>query len=200
MTAASRKLRAGDRLPVRELQTIAGAPIALARPGGLVHLQLRRFAGCPVCSLHLRQLVRRRDELAAAGVHEVVVFHSQAATIARYSDAVPFELVADPDKRLYATLGAEAHVRSLLDPRAWWPIARAVASALWGLVRGRPMPPTRPEGGRLGLPAEFLIAQDGRLVATHYGAHVDDQWSADELLALARAQPVPALVEPAPVT
>lgn len=179
------KLRAGDRFPLRELTSITGAPIALARPGGLVHLQLRRFAGCPVCNLHLRSLVRQRAELAAAGVHEVVVFHSQAATIARYTEEVPFELVADPDKRLYTTLGAEARLRSLLDPRAWWPIARAVAAALWDLVRGRPMPPTRPEGGRLGLPAEFLVAGDGRIAAARYGRHADDQWSAREVLELA---------------
>ena len=34
----------------------------------------------------------------------------------------------------------------------------------------------------LGLPADFLIGPDGTLVAAHYGAHADDQWSVDELL------------------
>ena len=38
----------------------------------------------------------------------------------------------------------------------------------------------------LGLPADFLIAPDGRVLAAHYGSHADDQWSLDELLALAR--------------
>jgi hypothetical protein len=49
----------------------------------------------------------------------------------------------------------------------------------------RPAPPAHPEGGRLGLPADFLIAPDGRVLAEKYGAHVDDQWSVDELLTLA---------------
>lgn len=37
----------------------------------------------------------------------------------------------------------------------------------------------------LGLPADLLIAADGRVVAAKYGSHAYDQWSVDELLALA---------------
>jgi hypothetical protein len=36
-----------------------------------------------------------------------------------------------------------------------------------------------------GRPADFLIAPNGRVLARKYGAHVDDQWSADEILTLA---------------
>jgi hypothetical protein len=32
------------------------------------------------------------------------------------------------------------------------------------------------------LPADLLIANDGRLIACHYGEHVYDQWSVDALL------------------
>jgi hypothetical protein len=38
----------------------------------------------------------------------------------------------------------------------------------------------------LGLPADFLIAPDGRVLATSYGKHANDQWSVDELLDLAK--------------
>jgi len=38
----------------------------------------------------------------------------------------------------------------------------------------------------LGLPADFLVAQDGRILALKYGVHANDQWSVDELLSLAR--------------
>ncbi|WP_030429602.1 hypothetical protein [Allokutzneria albata] len=40
------------------------------------------------------------------------------------------------------------------------------------------------EGGRLGLPADFLIDRDGRVLAEKHGEHAYDQWSADELPAL----------------
>jgi hypothetical protein len=38
----------------------------------------------------------------------------------------------------------------------------------------------------LGLPADFLIGPDGRVLAARYGKYVDDQWSVDELLDLAK--------------
>ena len=81
---------------------------------------------------------------------------------------------------------------ALLDPRAWLPILRAIGFALAGIVTGTVRPPAaNPQGGRLGLPADFLIAPDGskggRVVACKYGAHVDDQWSVDDVLAQARA-------------
>jgi len=46
--------------------------------------------------------------------------------------------------------------------------------------------PVKPTGGRLGLPADFLIAPDGRIAALKYGQHAYDQWTVDELLDHAR--------------
>jgi hypothetical protein len=46
--------------------------------------------------------------------------------------------------------------------------------------------PVKPTGGRLGLPADFLIAPDGRITALKYGRHAYDQWTVDELLDHAR--------------
>jgi len=36
------------------------------------------------------------------------------------------------------------------------------------------------------LPADFLIARDGRVLACKYGTHAVDHWSVDEVVALAR--------------
>jgi hypothetical protein len=38
------------------------------------------------------------------------------------------------------------------------------------------------------MPADFLIARDGRVIASKYGNHAYDQWSVDELLELARSE------------
>jgi hypothetical protein len=35
----------------------------------------------------------------------------------------------------------------------------------------------------VGLPADFLIARDGTVIAAKYGQHAYDQWSVDDLLA-----------------
>ena len=44
-----------------------------------------------------------------------------------------------------------------------------------------------PKSGSLGLPADFLIASDGRVLACKYGTHAFDQWSVDEILSLSGA-------------
>lgn len=181
---ASPRLVPGAPVPPLALVAIDGAPVPVPAPGQLVHLQFRRFAGCPVCNLHLRSIARRHDELAAAGVREVAVFHSSADELRHHGPDLPFALVADPDKALYRRFAVEAAPRALLDPRVWLPILRAVAVSLWNVLRGAPIPPLRPAGGSLGLPADFLIGGDGQLLAVHYGAHADDHWSVDEILAL----------------
>jgi hypothetical protein len=173
-------------VPARTLVTVSGAHVPVPDPDRLVHLQFRRFAGCPVCNLHLRSIAVRRADIEAAGIHEVVVFHSSADTLRTYTADLPLDVIADPDRELYREFGVEYGPRALLDPRGWPTIARAIARELRAVRRREhPAPPAHPEGGRLGLPADFLIAPDGWVLAKKHGAHVDDQWKVDELLALA---------------
>jgi hypothetical protein len=92
--------------------------------------------------------------------------------------------VADSEKRLYAEFGAEASPRALLNPQAWLPILRGVLRSLGRILRGRqPVTSLHSAGGKLGLPADLLIARDGRILACKYGEHIYDQWSVDDLLA-----------------
>ncbi|MEU1982163.1 peroxiredoxin-like family protein [Nocardia sp. NPDC019395] len=178
-------------VPTRALAGLTGESIPVPDPTLLTHLQFRRFAGCPVCNLHLRSVVTREAEIRAAGIREVVVFHSRPEELRKYAAGLPLDLIADPERELYREFGVESGARALLDPRGWTTIARAVGTELAG--RGeRPAPPARPEGGRLGLPADFLIHPDGTVLAAKYGAHVDDQWSVDELLSLAAHRVTPA--------
>ena len=183
------KLNAGSSVIGRQLGTVSGATVAIPDPDGLVHLQFRRFAGCPVCNLHLRSFVRRSDEVLDARIREVVVFHSPAEDLLPQVADLPFAVVPDPGKKLYREFGVESAKRALLDSRAWPAIVRGVLVSLWGIVRRRhPAPPSSAHGGRLGLPADFLIASDGSVIAVKYGQHAYDQWSVGELLALARPE------------
>jgi peroxiredoxin len=174
-------------VPARQLAAVGGAAVQLPDPGGLVHLQFRRFAGCPVCNLHLRSFARRNAEVLAAGAREVVVFHAPAKELRPHVESLPFAVVADPGKQLYAEFGVESAKRALLDPRAWPAIVVGVLNSLWGIVRHQaPAPPLNPHGGRFGLPADFLIDSDGHILAVKYGQHANDHWTVDELLELAR--------------
>jgi len=167
----------------RELLSVTGEHIRVPDPQHLVHLQFRRFAGCPICNLHLRSIVRRHDEITAAGIREVVFFHSPVDELRQHTADLPFATIADPDKRYYREFGVESAPRALLDPRAWGAIARGIVPTLRGTLK---RPTLHQEGGHLGLPADFLVDTRGRVIAAKYGEHADDQWSVDELLAEAR--------------
>jgi len=177
-------IQVGAVIERRVFTTVEDVEVAVPDPALLTHLQFRRFAGCPVCNLHLRSMMRREEEISASGVREVVFFHAPAQELRRYVADVPFALVGDPEKLTYREFGVEAAPRALLDPRVWPTILRAVGVSLREVIRGgKPMPPSRsPHGGRVGLPADFLIAPDGTVIAAKYGVHAGDQWSVDELL------------------
>jgi peroxiredoxin len=188
--ASARKLRPGDSIGARQLVTITGAPVTIPDPERRIHVQFRRFAGCPVCNLHLHSIARRHAEIEAANIREVVVFHSTAEDLLVHADQLPFDVLADPGKNLYAAFGVESAVLALLDPRAWTFILGGVVRSAFAIVaRGAPAPAMNPPGGSLGLPADFLLASDGSVLARKYGRHAYDQWSVDELLDLAGRNP-----------
>lgn len=180
------RLSPGDCLPVVHLRSTRDEIVAVPDPTRIVHLQFRRFAGCPVCSLHLREFVRRQRELDSRGIREIVLFHATPEALRTHHADIPFDLVADPERRLYRDFGVEPSLRSVLHPAAWWPAIRGV------LTRGMAVPES--VASALNLPADLLIAPDSRIIASHYGRHADDQWSLDEVLALAAGHnPAPAM-------
>jgi peroxiredoxin len=166
-----------------ELVSVTGERVNVPASEGLVHLQFRRFAGCPICNLHLQSIVQRHEEIEAAGIREVVFFHSPAEELAKHTANLPFPTVADPDKRYYRQFGVESSPRAVLDPRAWLAIIRGIVSTTLGRFRA---PALHQDGGHLGLPADFLIDTNGTVIAEKRGTHAYDQWSVDELLAHAR--------------
>jgi hypothetical protein len=172
------KLERGAQAPALSLTSIRGEPVAIPDPKArAVHLQFRRFAGCPVCNFHLLSLSRRLDDIRAAGIHEVAVFHSSREEMLKYQAQLPFDCVADPEKALYRQFGVEASWLAPLHPLVLW-------AGFRGLLATRKLY-KRAENGIRGLPADFLIAPDGTLLAAHYGRHAYDNWDADQLLRLA---------------
>jgi peroxiredoxin len=183
-SGTSDKARVGDAFPTRELTATSGQLVTIPDPAGnFVHLQLRRFAGCPICNQHLRSIVTRHDEIRSHGIREVVVFHSTTAELAKHEAELPFPLIADPERELYRRLGVERRPSSLLSTRALRAAIAGQAAALGNRSTKRgALGPIKPAGGRLGLPADFLIAPDGRVTALKYGQHAYDQWTVEELL------------------
>lgn len=179
------QLSAGATVPARRLKAIDDKLVDVPATTGRTHLQFRRYAGCPICHLHLRSFADRHQELTDAGISEVVFFHSPADELRGYQSVLPFTVIADPDKVQYRQFGVEKGLRALTHPQAWRSAFRGYAAAR----RHRDDPDYAGVGStdgttHLGLPADFLIDPDGTVVAVHYGAHADDQWSVDQVLAI----------------
>lgn len=174
---AAPRLRAGQVVPAHTLHGLDGSPVVIPDATRQVHLQFRRFAGCPICNLHLRSISRRHDELVNANIVEVAVFHSPAEDMLPYQHELPFAVVADPERALYRAFAVEeSRAVTMMHPRV---IFAALRGSLHGVRRpGKSETP-------FGLPADFLIQRDGVIMALKYGTHADDHWSVDEILSAA---------------
>ena len=125
---------------------------------------------------HLVSLAARTVGLDIAGVDVVAFFHSSAATLAPYHGDLPFPVVADPERVYYSRFGVGSSLLGLVHPKVVW-------SGMKGLFVA-PSSPFVGEGGHAGLPADLLVDPEGKLIASHYGAHADDQWEPEEVLEL----------------
>lgn len=176
------KIIAGQSFPRLHAKNIHGVEVSIPSSEAWTHLQFRRFAGCPICNLHLQAIVARHQEIIEAGIREVVVFHSRDAELLPYQGHFPFDVLGDSTKALYRKYGVESSISAFLSLKAW-------AAAVEGFFRkDKPSQKGVPKGGIAGLPADFLISSDGTVKAVHYGTHAFDQWTVDQLLGLRRSR------------
>lgn len=178
MTAA--KIQQGTNIPHLQVEDIHGKMIDIPVKGAkFTHLQFRRYAGCPVCNLHLRSVTQRLGEIEAAGIREVVFFHSSAAALKPHVADFPVTIIGDEPRRWYRQFGVGKALSGLLHPKVFGDALKGLAlKNLWTAIT--------PAEDHTGLPADFLLDAKGKVVAAKYGTHASDQWTVDELLAAAR--------------
>lgn len=170
------KRQSGELITNRVWQDVQGNQIIIPTPTGLTHLQFRRYSGCAVCNLHLQSFISRQQELRTAGINEIVIFNSARERILDDMAESPLPIIADPRKYLYSEFGVETSPLAVFNPRVWLPAIKGA------LKFGVQLP--RDQETMNGLPADFLIDIQGKIIAAHYGTHAYDQWSIEELLKL----------------
>jgi peroxiredoxin len=107
----------------------------------------------------------------------VAVFQSPADKIRNYAgrQEPPFPIIADPDRGLYKAYGVET---------SWTGMARAVVVRFPDLIRAilaEGFLPGTIEGEVQRLPADFLIAPDGRVQCAYYGRDIGDHLPLESL-------------------
>jgi hypothetical protein len=177
-----KKLVRGAQIKPLVLQDIHGNKVNLPEAGRWTHLQFRRYSGCVMCNLHVQEIINRQAEIKSAGIHEIIFFQSSQAYLLEQFAEKPVTLIADAELRYYSEFGVENSLMSIANPAAWGP-------GFKGMFKFGIQLPKKGESP-LGLPADFLIDDQGKLVAVHYGKHAYDQWSVDHLLNLVKHEGV----------
>lgn len=161
-------------------ELLGGGHVSLADLRGRpVLLKFYRFVECPICNLHLRELVLRHDEVAAAGLTTVVLFHSPLSRAERKQGYdLPFQAIADPKKRIFHSYGVEESLGGMFASKVARDYVRAMSAGFYSKPFGY-------HGGIKGHPADFIIDGEGIIKHAHYGKSYADSLGVDAVISLA---------------
>jgi peroxiredoxin len=175
------KLKIGNNAPSIAAEALTGKKVSLDDyKNKNVLIKFYRFATCPICNLHLRNFVRRFDDIQRQDLSVLCIFHSPISTMEKnLAASLPFELLADPEKKTFRSYGVESSLGGMFS----WNVMRDYFLAL---KAGFPSGMLSHEGGIKGHPADFIINRDGKIVFAHYGRNYADSLSVDEVVAIAR--------------
>jgi peroxiredoxin len=121
--------------------------------------------------LTTRQFAAHHREFERRGVEVVRVFRSPAESLRPFAEgpgAVPFPVLADPARAVCRLFGVGGSLRALFSLAARARIREAARTGL------KPRERDALRDGIGGIPADFLIGPDGRIVRAHHGRHIAD--------------------------
>jgi peroxiredoxin len=171
------RLTLGSPAPDFSAESIGGRGVSLEQLRGRpLLLKFYRFATCPVCNLHMHRFIMEHRMVSEAGLTTVVLYHSPADKLAEAQDyATPFDLIPDPEKRIFRAYGVERGLRGLVSPTVMREYFKA-------LMAGFPPGLLTSDGGITGNPADFIIDASGRVVFAHYGKQYADSLEAADVV------------------
>ena len=183
------RLTVGMKAPSLVAETIDGRRAELAAlRGRTVLVKFYRFATCPVCNWHMKAFIHDYAALDQLGIKTIVLFHSPGEKVQRmHRHALPFDIVADPSRRIFTAYGVERSWAGMFSLSVWATYARAMAA---GFAPGM----LTSDGGMNGQPADFIIDGDGRIAYAHYGKNYVDALGVPQILEICRgleSQPTP---------
>ena len=146
-------------------------------------LWVLRYIGCPTCRLDVHLIAQRYGDFTAKGAQVFVVMQSDRAHIekdlAATGASVPFEIVCDPEQKLYEQLEirpGDPDGPALPEDVLAKLIEKVQAAEAEGFVHGDY------EGNEQQLPALFILDEEGVAQYVNYAQGPMDMPSVDEVL------------------
>jgi len=155
-----------------EVKDVFGKPISLEMyKGKRLLLSFLRFTGCPVCNLHVYNLLQRKNEIDKKNLVIIFVFESNTETLKSYikNENLPFTFVSDPEQTLYNKYAVEKSWRKLIK---WGLTYKGLSNGVKGYLKFNKFSSMKGSSNRVE--AEFLIDENGILEKVHYGEMVGD--------------------------
>lgn len=136
--------------------------------GSKVWMMFYRYATCPLCALHLRDIKQVVQDVTRLGVKVVAVYEStpeqfrneDAGSTSALLASMDIMMIADPERKLYRAFKTRTSILGLVRPSLWLKFWEAKkANFLQSKIDGKISQ----------LPAHFLIDADGVIEHAFYG-------------------------------
>jgi len=171
------KLKPGDVAPSFQVTDVHGETHSMhgnrCRP---TLLSFYRHAGCPPCNLRVHELMLASEKLDQYNVQILSVFESTPEHIRKdlaHGD-VPFPILPDRERHLYRKYAVNTSLSGFLSSFLLRLQYSMKAIFKYGYF------PRFAEATTM-MPADFLVAPDGRLKLVHYGKDLGDYLAFDTL-------------------
>jgi len=179
------KLVKGDKFPDFKFDTAFEKDLTITDVvnGKPTFFWFLRYIGCTICRWDVHMLTQRYQEFVDKGVNVVVVMQSTPEIVQRdlAGGTLPFHLICDSKQELYTTL----ELNSMKDKSEAAPTEEAQArlAAKRAGVQKEGFVHGDYEGNEMQLPAFFHVMPDLTVKEAHYGQHIADIPTIDEMLA-----------------
>jgi len=163
------QMKAGDRSPYFEVLDYKKVKQSLQKNDKPVLLTFFRHAGCPMCNLRVRELIKAQERLKKYDLKILTVFESPTKSIQRDvgRQNPPFPIIPDPERKLYKLFGVAISWVGFVKIFVVRP--KHIFEAIFKngfipkFLEATPM-----------MPADFLINKDGTIRMAYYGKDIGD--------------------------
>lgn len=177
------KLQTGNTALDFVAKDIYGNDVRLSEyRGKKIILSFYRNVSCPFCNRRVHQIMGNNIRLKNAGVQLVFLFESSNQKLSSsvfHQGISPWPLIGDPDKKVYKQYGVEQSTLKMMKTMVVANVAQAKKE-----TKDLNLPEDKDASMNL-IPADFFIDENFKIVKAHYGKHLDDHVSIDELKAFA---------------
>jgi peroxiredoxin len=177
------KLQIGNTAPNFSATDINGELVNLSDyRGKKIILSFYRNVSCPFCNRRVHQIMGNNLRFQKAGAQLIFLFESSNIKLKSstfHRGISPWPMIGDPEQRIYTMYGVEFStlkmMKSMLVTNVWQAKKDTRALNL----------PKDKDASMSLIPADFFIDENFKIVKAHYGTHLDDHVSIDELKAFA---------------